>query len=52
LSPFDCDCQCCSFPIQRNRDKNFYAQVRHRSFHTAWTRSGPLGVVRSLRAAP
>src|SRR5229473_6632006 len=21
LSPFDSDCQCCSFPIQRNRDK-------------------------------
>jgi len=21
LSPFDCDCQCCSLPIQRNRDK-------------------------------
>jgi hypothetical protein len=21
LSPFDRDCQCCSFPIQRNRDK-------------------------------
>jgi hypothetical protein len=21
LSPFDCDCQCCSFPIQGNRDK-------------------------------
>src|ERR1700738_3554063 len=21
LSPFDCDCQCCSFPIQRNRDR-------------------------------
>src|SRR3984893_13776892 len=22
LPPFDCDCQRCSFPIQRNRDKN------------------------------
>jgi hypothetical protein len=21
FSSFDCDCQCCSFPIQRNRDK-------------------------------
>jgi hypothetical protein len=21
LSPFECDCQCCTFPIQRNRDK-------------------------------
>jgi hypothetical protein len=21
LFPFDCECQCCSFPIQRNRDK-------------------------------
>jgi hypothetical protein len=21
LVPLDCDCQCCSFPIQRNRDK-------------------------------
>ena|SRR3984893_14966628 len=22
FSSFDCDCQCCSFPIQRNRDKS------------------------------
>ena len=22
LPPFDCDCQRCSFPIQRNRDKS------------------------------
>jgi hypothetical protein len=21
FSSFDCDCQCCSFPIRRNRDK-------------------------------
>jgi len=25
---------------QPNRDENFHAQVRRRSFHTAWTQSG------------
>src|SRR5665647_137784 len=39
FSSFDCDCQCCSFPIQRNRDK-----ISPRKFDAGvFTRPGPKG---------
>jgi hypothetical protein len=38
FSSFDCDCQCCSFPIQRNRDK-----ISTRKFDVGvFTQAGPI----------
>src|SRR5712671_7519000 len=38
FSSFDCDCQCCSFPIQRNRD-----EISTRKFDVGvFTQAGPL----------
>src|SRR5258708_5694087 len=37
FSSFDCDCQCCSFPIQRNRD-----EISTRKFGVGvFTQAGP-----------
>src|SRR5713226_9362440 len=38
FSSFDCDCHCCSFPIQRNRDK-----ISTRKFDVGvFTQAGPI----------
>src|SRR5258708_18548823 len=42
FSSFDCDCQCCSFPIQRNQDK-----ISTRKFDVGvFTQAGTADIVR------
>jgi hypothetical protein len=38
---FECDCQCCSFPIQRNRDKISARKFDVGLFHTGSVNNGP-----------
>src|ERR1700688_289436 len=52
FSSFDDACQSDYLPIQRNRDKSFYAKVRARSFHTAWVKNGSRGLAAGFLLCP
>jgi hypothetical protein len=52
FSFFDCDCQCCSFPIQRNRDKRSTRKFDVGVFTQPRSFATEMGFPRDVRFSP